>query len=246
MSKVVLDTETITDIADAIRTKTGTTDGIKPNDMADKIDTIPGLPAKGFIFDDYDSDGYPHTAKFVGEWTEIPQYFFNSSYNGTYYTDVIVSRINGTLVIPNGVTRIFGSAFDGWMWLTGLQLPQSLTQMDGSAFRFLGRRGEGVEELHIPSNCKFQANSQQQFRGGHIRKVYFDGADTMTEFRAFSENSICELYDFSHFTTIPALISVDGIGHAPDCVIKVPQALLNDWQSATNWAALTDVVWEGV
>lgn len=40
MAEYVINSETLEDIADAIRDKTGETEGIKPKDMADKISGI--------------------------------------------------------------------------------------------------------------------------------------------------------------------------------------------------------------
>lgn len=41
MAEYVINSETLEDIADAIRYKTGETEGIKPKDMADKIENMP-------------------------------------------------------------------------------------------------------------------------------------------------------------------------------------------------------------
>ena len=55
-----------------------------------------------------------------------------------------------------------------------------------------------------------------------------------------------ELYDFSKCVSVFTLSSVSYLPHAEGCVIRVPQSLLAEWQAATNWNALTGVVWEGV
>lgn len=59
-------------------------------------------------------------------------------------------------------------------------------------------------------------------------------------------NSTAMLIDFSKCTEVVVLTSTLGIGIKSGCVIRVPQALLTEWQAATNWCDLTDVVWEGV
>ena len=55
-----------------------------------------------------------------------------------------------------------------------------------------------------------------------------------------------ELYDFSKCISVFTLSSVSYLPHAAGCVIRVPSALLTEWQNSTNWCDLTDVVWEGV
>lgn len=56
-----------------------------------------------------------------------------------------------------------------------------------------------------------------------------------------------ELYDFSHCDTVPTIASNTGaLTHKSGCVIRVPQALLSEWQNADVWRDLTNVVWEGV
>ena len=61
----------------------------------------------------------------------------------------------------------------------------------------------------------------------------------------FSGSSNLQHIDFSKCTAVPTLTSTNGFG-AQGCTIRVPQSLLAEWQAATNWNALTGVVWEGV
>ena len=50
-------------------------------------------------------------------------------------------------------------------------------------------------------------------------------------------------YDFRGATSIPTLQSASGFGHATGCQIIVPDSMYDSWQQATNWSALTNVVW---
>lgn len=85
----------------------------------------------------------------------------------------------------------------------------------------------------------------------------FDGCEYMTTVtfngyvpdipnRFFYNCTRANTYDFSNATTVPSLYSTSSFAHANGCVIKVPASLLSEWQNATNWSALTDVLWEGV
>ena len=63
---------------------------------------------------------------------------------------------------------------------------------------------------------------------------------------AFNTDTAIALYDFSQNTEVALLANTRAVTHAEGCVIRVPQSLLAEWQAATNWNALTGVVWEGV
>lgn len=79
-----------------------------------------------------------------------------------------------------------------------------------------------------------------------IQRVVFPSTiRTIQGWAFFGDNALNEL-DFSSTDEIPSLDSPGQLGHATGCVIKVPSSLLSAWQTATNWNALTGVVWEGV
>lgn len=54
------------------------------------------------------------------------------------------------------------------------------------------------------------------------------------------------LADFSKCDTITTLASVNSFGHVSGCIIRVPAALLDEWQSAPVWRDLQNVIFEGV
>lgn len=54
------------------------------------------------------------------------------------------------------------------------------------------------------------------------------------------------LADFSKCDTITTLASVNSFGHVSGCIIRVPAALLDEWQSAPVWRDLQNVTFEGV
>ena len=50
-------------------------------------------------------------------------------------------------------------------------------------------------------------------------------------------------YDFSAYTTVPALANASAFsGIADDCEIRVPAVLYDEWITATNWATYADYI----
>lgn len=124
MSKAIIDEQNLTDIADAIRTKNGSADTYTPSEMATAITDLPTPTpvTKGLVFSDYDSDGYPTKAEFVGTWTEIPANF--CYYLFTYFGKNITS-----ITIPNTVTKLNNQTFRFCAALTSFAFPASLTTL---------------------------------------------------------------------------------------------------------------------
>jgi len=134
MSLGITDTQHYSDIADAIRAKNGSADTYTPSEMATAIGDLPTptTVTKGLVFSDYDSDGYPTKAEFVGTWTEIPQSFlynlFRTDNFGKYITSITFpntltkigisgvancTALNQPITIPSSVTEILASGFNG-------------------------------------------------------------------------------------------------------------------------------------
>jgi len=60
---------------------------------------------------------------------------------------------------------------------------------------------------------------------------------------AFLDDAEVMEYDFRACTAVPSLATAATLGHAEGCVIRVPSALLNEWQTANIWKDITDIVW---
>lgn len=242
--------ETLSDIADAIRDKTGGTDEIAAGDFAEEIGEIEtggGLPEKGLVFEDYDSDGYPHSARFVGTWTEIPENFCISLFSGDSkggYPGSFGKYITH-IVIPDTVTKINSQAFNMCYALESIEFPDNDLVFVGGVFRNTNSIKEFVFKRNVDS---IDAHT---FASSGLKRVVFGGDINMIN--SFTTCSGNELYDFSHCTFIPPLYSVASLAHASGCVIRIPAALSdttlgegNGWESETNWCDLTAIVWEVV
>lgn len=200
-------------------------------------------PAKGLVFGDYDSDGYPHTAEFVGTWTKIPSYY-------CYFMSANANSLAGkitSLKIPDTVTSISQSAFWGWQSIEEFDMPDSDLLLGHTVFN----SNMALQTVELKRNVTFSGNGQ--FSGcRNISSVTF-GADVFGGINAFVNCTSVMLYDFSNATSVPTLSAVSSLGHASGCVIRIPLELSdttlgegNGWESATNWVGLTNVTWQGV
>lgn len=93
-----------------------------------------GNVTKGLVFSEYDTDGYPHKAEFVGMTSILNGYcshLFSNSY--TFDEGEFAKKIT-SIAIPNGVTSIGKRAFENCTSLTSIEIPTSVTSIGQSAF----------------------------------------------------------------------------------------------------------------
>ena len=88
-----------------------------------------GNVTKGLVFSEYDTDGYPHKAEFVGKWSSIPDYYCSSIFNKNTFCKKVTN-----ITIPNSVTIIGIYSFDGCNSLTSVKLPNSIKSISDAAF----------------------------------------------------------------------------------------------------------------
>ena len=88
-----------------------------------------GNVTKGLVFSEYDTDGYPHKAEFVGTWSSIPKEYCQNVFGKSN-----VYKYLTTVAIPNGVTNISSYAFNGCSGLASIEIPDSVTNIEGYAF----------------------------------------------------------------------------------------------------------------
>lgn len=90
-----------------------------------------------------------------------------------------------------------------------IELPATLTYLDGYAFY----------------NC------------AQLTKVIFRGQAPSILVNAFYGCPVT-LYDFRNCTTVPTLAHKNYLGYGAGCQIVIPDALYDEWTTATNWSAL--------
>ncbi len=239
MAKAIIDEQNLTDIADAIRAKNGSADTYLPSEMATAIGDLPTPTpvTKGLVFSDYDADGYPTKAEFVG-MTEVPSAYFNNiNRNNTYTTDAFKFV---TINIPSTIKTIKDHAFH--YTCLPIVLNEGLETIETMAFED-NRKQTSWE---IPSSVT--SLGQRVFNTNTVlTTVTFKGSVPNLLNGVFKYSTAITLYDFSNHTgAIPTLYDTASLGHASGCVIKVPQSLLSTWQTTAVWQDLTGVVWQGV
>jgi len=254
---------TLDGIAEAIQSKTGESGGMLPSEMKGKIEDLPSQPAKGLVFSEYDSEGYPHKAEFVGSWTEIPAGYAD----GVFSRSLIMGKNVSALAIPEGVTVIQNSAIRGIHFTP--TLPSTLVTLNNNCFQ-----NSTFSSITLPSSLT-TINSFAFQENNSLTSITFPAGLTTTNQNCFGNcralatvtylgnvpnissrqygNTPITLFDCSHATAIPSLYAVNALDHASGCVIRIPSALSdqtlgagNGWESATNWSGLTNIVWEAV
>lgn len=202
-----------------------TANGTTTEDVTDYADaeiTVNTLPEKGLVFEDYDADGFPHSARFVGTWSGVLPFAMDAFFALNNFQQKIEE-----FEFPEGITDFTGNYTIRFQTaLKKVIFPTSLLR---------------ITDIFIAGST-------------NLETVIFKGKVPNIGNRSFNNNTKTILYDFSHTTAIPVLPNTTvAINYAPGCVIRIPAALSditlgegNGWESATNWIALTNIVWEVV
>ena len=89
------------------------------------------LPEKGLVFENYDADGCPTTARLFGEWSELKGWFFD----GFFREGTMLGKIT-QVPIPAGTQEIGSYTFRNCSSLSGtLVIPASVAKIGNNTFR---------------------------------------------------------------------------------------------------------------
>lgn len=160
-----------------------------------------------------------------------------------------------TLTLPNSITRIKDFAFSQWAKLKVLSIPPNLIEVGASAFQgctiatgkiiipnsvtILGAWAfngcAAVTEVSIGSGVSSIGTSTFS---GLTSCLKISLPSTITSINASSFQNLTSCTEFICLaTTPPNLVSNALNGLNASCVIKVPEASLAAYKSATNWSA---------
>lgn len=236
MSKQDNLTDFLTDVADAIREKKGTTDKINPQNFSEEIR---GIESGG---------GNPWNADVT--WITDGEFGFDSMSEVAIHEGVTVIgarafRYNSSITkitLPSTLKSIGAYAFGGMGKLAEVNLPDGLTWMDSYAFN-----GAPIIESIIPegvmrigygaySSCKSLKRVIWNVRGKTENNKIISVAAT-----AFQNCAALQYVAFPNITGVITLDSVNAFSNTT-CKIVVPDDVYDAMISATNWSSLASQI----
>ena len=186
MSKVLINTETLTSIADAIREKTGETETYKPAEMPQAILSIEGGEidkdfSVRYIRRNLTSDEINRILELAVDdlpVKDISEYLF-------YCQDEF-----DNLIIPNGYKYIYRNAFSRCYKLRTMSLPEGLVSIAYVAFE----QCTSLQEVELPASI--QTIEQEAFnKCTSLTKVIFKGTPTELHRLAFARcDALTDIY----------------------------------------------------
>ena len=216
----------LTDVADAIREKKGTTEKINPQDFSDEIR---GIESGG---------GNPWNADVI--WNDDTTFGFDSIkeihiHEGITTLDEKAFRYNSSLqkvVLPKSLQIIGTYAFAGMAGiLTEINLPENITTINNYAFN-----GSPFNKLIFPSKVTY-INYGICTNCTSLESVVFLGNVTHIRPIAFQNCSALKKVVLDQCTKVPILENTNAFTKFHEtCKLVVPDALYDQWIVATNWS----------
>ena len=236
-------TDFLTDIADTIREENGTTELINPQDFGSKITGI-GNKLRGLVRGTLRE----LKASDLRGISEIGPYAFykHECLESVIIPNSVTSIGSGafwsctgltSIAIPDRVLIIGSNAFSGCKGLTSITIPDSVMSIGEGVFYGC----TGLTSVTIPSSVtSIGIDAFRDCTG--LTSVVYRGR-VLISARIFNGCTKIAKYDFRNAAYIPTLSNKAYLGHAAGCKIIVSDVLYDSWKAATNWSALTDVVW---
>lgn len=212
--KVIINRSTLTNIADAIRVKTGDYSTIAPSSMAEKIRNI---PQEGGEADYSSEDGLisgTNSEYMNPRVTEVGEYVF--------YKNTTLQRIS-----LSSAEEIGRNAMDECSSLTVLDLPQAKIIYDYAC------RGTAISSITLPNiedikqqgfaNCTSLTKVDLGSKIKNLRTKSFSGCSNLTVVIIRNENETVSLGSVSVFE------------NCPNAIYYVPDSKVSSYKSASNW-----------
>lgn len=182
--------------------------------------------------------GENRLAKFIGgELEEINESDFGDITkikNYAFYNDNKAKKIT----MPDTITIIGNSSFYNCWQLENIKLSKHLTEIQASGFSYNPK----LISISIPASVTKLGN--MAFSNCNVLKeVIFEGQAPTIPSNCFMNCTQIMLYDFRNCTSVPTLSYYGSIGRKSGCQIVVPDALYDEWTTASGWSSITNVVW---
>ena len=218
--------ELLTDVADAIREKKGSTEPINAQSFADEIKN---LPSGGDIENIIDESGLGINL--------IQSVIFGQDVSIISEKAYYYCRNLKTITIPEGVKRIDSMAFAYCSSVESVSLPSSLGTLGLQSFAQMTSLKSfdislEAQILSLPRNLFWNSPLLEKIiipkNVANIAGYVFEGCSGLI------------YVDFSNVTSVTALENVNAFSGVNNAYIIVPDALYDSWIAATNWSSLAD------
>lgn len=214
----------VTDIADAIREKKGTTEKINPQDFSDEIRGIESgggdaVVGEDLNFIDNTGEGFRLLGNVVvEEGVTLLQ-------AGAYQSSGIKS-----ISLPSSLVRLNDSCFNNCKKLKKIHIPDSVEYIGGSCFY-----ASTIEELNLPKSLTYLGNAAMQNSPLKVPLIVPKGLTTLNNGVFGGPAKFSPYISFFDHEVVPTMTNVNVFSGLA-CNIYVPDALYDEWIVATNWA----------
>jgi hypothetical protein len=204
MSKQDNLTDFLTDVADAIREKKGTTEKINPQNFSEEIR---GIESGGNI--GYMADVIDPTATGITNISKV--------------------------VVNDGIKTIKIRAFYQWNNLTEVYLPDSVEVLEDNAFQ----QSTKIRTIRLSPNLT-KIGIAAFYSCDSLEGVFpVPIGVTTIEANTFANTRKLSWYDFRMHSSVPTLANISAFSNTRADIV-VPDALYDEWISATNWSTYAD------
>ena len=260
--------ELLTDVADAIREKKGTSDKINAQNFANEIRSIEGggevQNTMGFTAEVYDAtkigvnnirtirvaDGVKTLdVQTFGNFKNVEELSIPASVTSVGILFVSPARLKTIIVDDNNTTYDSRGNCNAIIKKETLYnkntliLGGNLTIIpdDVEALSYASMQGALlIEHIDVPPLVT-SISSYAFAECTALKRVIVKGNITQIATYAFFNDTAMEVYDFTQCTSIPTLSSINAFNKIPTtCKIVVPDVLCDKWKAATNWSTYAD------
>ena len=135
--------------------------------------------------------------------------------------------------IGEGVTSIGNYAFQNCCSLASVTIPEGVTSIGNYAFYYC----DSLASVTIPEGVTSIGNYAFYYCCS-LASITIPESVTSIGSSAFQYCYGMRYYDFTAYTSVPALSSTNVFSGIPsDCQMLIPAALYDEWSAATNWVA---------
>ena len=242
--------EVFSSIANAIRSKTGKYDTIKPVDMATEIESIQTSGVFNRLPQVVDNTITIITADDLAGATKVREFAFQycSSLTSITIPDSVTRIENNAfyncssltqITIPNSVTFIGENVFSGCSSLTSITLPDSVTSISASVFYYCIK----LMSVTLPNNLTYIGN--YCFENCHaLTSITIPDSVNYIGSSALDIGTSTKKATITMKPTTPPTISSNTFISSNLNKIIVPVGCGDTYKSATNWSNFADYIEE--